>query len=153
MVKRYMAPLEERELESMRLEWSYLRGRDDYMLRRDVQDATTNGCWMKGILMELRQSQAAGREGPGSVARLFGVGHLVLRSGGAVYTARCRMVVVELRNHTTCTCDVPRQRCVRGAIELGGSEIGDSYEVQKEDPTSMEDREGMDLRVPRDSTM
>jgi hypothetical protein len=107
MVKRYMAPLEERELESMRLEWSYLRGRDDYMLCRDIQDATTNGCWMKGILMELRQSQAAGREGPGSVGRLFGVGHLVLRSGGAVYAARCRMVVVKLRNHTMCTQEIP----------------------------------------------
>jgi hypothetical protein len=57
VTKRYMAPLEERELESMRLEWSYLRGRDDFMLRRDIQDATTKGCWMKGILMELRQSQ------------------------------------------------------------------------------------------------
>jgi hypothetical protein len=107
MVKRYMAPLEERELESMRLEWGYLRGRDEYMLRRDIQDATTNGCWMKGTLMELRQLQAAGREGPGSVARLFGVGHLVLRSGGAIYTARCRMVVVELRNHTTYTQEIP----------------------------------------------
>ncbi len=41
VTKRYTAPLEERELESMRLEWSYLRGRDDYMLRRDFQDATT----------------------------------------------------------------------------------------------------------------
>jgi hypothetical protein len=81
VIKQYTAPLGERELESMRLEWSYLRGRDDYMLRQDIQDATTNGCWMKGILMELRQSQAAGREGPGSVARLFGMGHLVLRSG------------------------------------------------------------------------
>jgi hypothetical protein len=98
VIKRYTAPLEERELE-----WSYQRGRDDYMLRRDIQDAMTKGCWMKGILMELRQSQAARREGPGGLARLFGVGHLVLRSGGAVYAARCRMVVVELRNHTTCT--------------------------------------------------
>jgi hypothetical protein len=84
---------------------------------------------MKGILMELRQSQAAGREGPGGMARLFGVGHLVLRSGGVVYAARCRMVVVE-------------QRCLRGAIELSGSEISDSCEVQEEDPTSLEDREG-----------
>jgi hypothetical protein len=57
--------------------------------------------------MELRQSQAAGREGPGGVARLFGTGHLVLRSGGAIYAARCRMVVVELRNHTTCTHEIP----------------------------------------------
>ncbi len=107
VTKRYVAPLEERELESMRLEWSYLRGRDDYMLRRDIQDAMTNGCWMKGMLMELRQLQAAGREGPGSMARHFGVGHLALRSGGAVYAARCRMVVVELRNHTTCTQEIP----------------------------------------------
>jgi hypothetical protein len=61
VTKQYMAPLEERELEIMRLEWSYRRGREAYMLRRDIQDATTNGCWMKGMLMELRQLQAAGR--------------------------------------------------------------------------------------------
>ncbi len=107
MTKRYMAPLEERELESMRLEWSYLRGCDDYMLRRDIQDATAKGCWMKGTFMELRQSQAAGGEGPGSVASYFGIGHLAVRSGGAAYVARCRMVVVELRNHTTCTQEIP----------------------------------------------
>ncbi len=63
VTKRYTAPLEERELESMRLEWSYLRGRHDYKLHRDIQDAVTNGCWMKGMLTELRQLQAAGREG------------------------------------------------------------------------------------------
>ncbi len=107
MTKRYTAPLEERELESMRLEWSYLRGRDDYMLRRDIQDATAKGCWMKRTLMELRQSQAAGREGPGGVASYFGVGHLVVRSGGAAYVAGCRMIVVELRNHTTCMQEIP----------------------------------------------
>jgi hypothetical protein len=107
MTKQYTAPVEERELESMRLEWSYLRGRDDHMLRRDIQDATAKGCWMKGTLTELRLSQAAGREGLGSVARSFGVGHLVVRSGGTAYVARCRMVVVELRNHTTCTQEIP----------------------------------------------
>jgi hypothetical protein len=107
VTKRYTAPLEERELESMRVEWSYLRGRDDYKLRRDIQDAMTNGCWMKGTLMELRQLQAAGGEGPGSMARHFGLGHLVLRNGGVVYVARCGMVVVELRNHTTCTQEIP----------------------------------------------
>jgi hypothetical protein len=107
VTKRYTAPLEERELESLRLEWSYLRGRDDYMLRRDIQDATARGCWVKGTLMELRQSQAAGWEGPEGVAHLFGTGHLVLRSGGTAYVARCRMVVVELRNHTTCTQEIP----------------------------------------------
>jgi hypothetical protein len=73
MTKRYTAPLEERELESMRLEWSYLRGRDGYMLRQDIQDATAKGCWIKGTLMELRLSQAAGREGPGGVACSLGL--------------------------------------------------------------------------------
>jgi hypothetical protein len=107
VTKRYTAPMEERELESMRLEWSYLRGRDDYKLRRDIQDAMTNGCWMKGMLMELRQLQAAEREGPGSMARHFGLGHLVLRSGGIAYVARCEMVMVELRNQTTCTQEIP----------------------------------------------
>jgi hypothetical protein len=33
VVKKHATPLEERELESMRLEWSYQRGRDSYMLR------------------------------------------------------------------------------------------------------------------------
>ncbi len=42
--KRYAAPPEERKLESMRLEWSYLRGRDDYLLRRNIQDTTAEGC-------------------------------------------------------------------------------------------------------------
>jgi hypothetical protein len=50
LTKRYMAPMEERELESMRLEWSYLNGRDDYKLSRDIKDAMTTGCWMKGML-------------------------------------------------------------------------------------------------------
>jgi hypothetical protein len=61
VTKQYAAPLEERELESMRLEWSYMRGRDDYRLRRDIQDAMSNGCWMEGTFMELRQLQAAGQ--------------------------------------------------------------------------------------------
>jgi hypothetical protein len=54
--KKYTTPPKERELESMRLEWSYQRGRDNYMLRRKIRDAVTEGCWMQGMLMELRQS-------------------------------------------------------------------------------------------------
>jgi hypothetical protein len=61
---------------------------------------------MRGT-MELRQSQAAGQEGPGGLASHFGVGHLVVRSGGVIYVTRCGMVVVELRNHTTCTQEIP----------------------------------------------
>jgi hypothetical protein len=107
LTNQYTVPMEERELESMRLEWSYLRGCDDYKLRRDMQDAMATGCWMKGTLMELRQLQAVGREGPGGVAHHFGLGHLALRSGGVAYVARCGMVVVELRNQTTCTQEIP----------------------------------------------
>jgi hypothetical protein len=77
------------------------------MLRRKIRDAVTEGCWMEGTIMELRQSQAAGMEEPRGVASHFGVGHLVVRSGGVVYVARCGMVVVELRNHTTCTQEIP----------------------------------------------
>jgi hypothetical protein len=62
----------------MRLEWSYQRGCDDYMLRRKIQDSVAEGCWVKGMLMELRQSQAAGMEEPRGVASHFGVGHLVV---------------------------------------------------------------------------
>jgi hypothetical protein len=105
--KKYTTPPKEKELESMRLEWSYQRGRDDYMLRRKIRDAVIEGCWMQGMLMDLRQSQAAGIEEPRGVASHFGVGHLVVRSGGVVYVARCGMVVVELRNHTTCVQEIP----------------------------------------------
>ncbi len=146
MTKWYTAPLEERELESMRLEWSYLRGRDDYMIRRNIRDATAKGCWMKGTLMELRQSQAAGKEAPGGIASYLGVGHPVVRSGGVVYVARCGMVVVELRARDT--CDIPRERYIRGATESGSPEISNSCEVQEENPTSVEDRGEMDLRIP-----
>ncbi len=144
--KRYTAPLEERELESMRLEWSYLRGRDDYKLRRDIQDAMTNGCWMKGMLMELRQLQVAGQEGPGSIARHLGLGHLALRSGGAVYAARCRMVVVELRNHTTCTQEIPMtyqgEEMYVDPFSLVVQRSATPGEVQEKDPTPVEDRCG-----------
>ncbi len=105
--KQYTVPLEERELESMRLEWSYQRGCDGYMLRQNIRDTIAEGCWIKGTLMELKQSQEAGMESLRGVASHFGVGHLVVRSGGVVYVARCRMVVVELRNHTTCTQEIP----------------------------------------------
>jgi hypothetical protein len=85
--KKYTAPPEERELESMRLEGSYQRGRDDYMLRRKIRDTIAEGCWIKGTLMELKQSQAAGMESLRGVVSHFGVGHLVVRSGGVVYVA------------------------------------------------------------------
>ena len=98
---------EEKELEGMRLEWSYQRGRDSYMIRRELREAATGGCWTRGTLAELRQSQAAGTGGARSAAAHFGVGHLAVRSGGVVYIARCRMVVVELRNHTYCTQEIP----------------------------------------------
>ena len=41
------------------------------------------------------------------MAAYFGVGHIAVRSGGVVYVARCGMVVVELRNHTACTQEIP----------------------------------------------
>ncbi len=77
------------------------------MIRRELREAIAEGCWMQGTLMELKQSQVAGTGGPRSVAAHFGVGHLAVRSGGVVYVARCGMVVVELRNHTVCTQEIP----------------------------------------------
>ncbi len=105
--KQYTAPWEERELEILRLEWSYLEGRDGYKLRRDIQETMTTGCWMEGALADLRLLHVAGQEGTGSIARRFGRGHLMLRSGGVAYVARCGMVVVELRNQTVCKQEIP----------------------------------------------
>jgi len=107
VTKKHPTPPEEKELESLRLEWSYQRGRDNYMIHRELRDTVAEGCWTRGTLMELRQSQAAGAEESRSVAAHFGVGHIAVRSGGVVYVARCGMVVVELRNHTTCTQEIP----------------------------------------------
>jgi hypothetical protein len=105
--KRYGAPAEERELESLSLEWSYLEGWDDYLLHRTLQEIRTAGCWVTGTLTELRQLQMAGGEGYLGIANRFGPGHLVLRNGETAYVARCGMVVVEVRNQTICTQEIP----------------------------------------------
>jgi hypothetical protein len=107
VITKHPTSLEEKELGSLRLEWSYQRGRSSYMIRRELREAVTSGCWTQGTLMELRQSQAVGTRDSRSVAAHFGVGHLAVRSGGVVYVARCGMVVVELRNHTVCTQEIP----------------------------------------------
>jgi hypothetical protein len=36
--KRYAAPVEEKELEGLRLEWSYLEGRDNHLLCRILRE-------------------------------------------------------------------------------------------------------------------
>ncbi len=95
-IKKHSTSPEEKELEGLRLEWSYQRGRSNYMIRRELREAAAEGCWTQGTLMELRQSQAAGKEESRSVATHFGVGHIAVRSGGVVYVAGCGMVVVEL---------------------------------------------------------
>jgi hypothetical protein len=107
VITKHPTSLEEKELEGLRLEWSYQRGRSSYMIRRELREAATDGCWTRGTLVELRQSQAAGARDARSAAAYFGVGHLAVRSGGVVYIARCGMVVVELRNHTYCTQEIP----------------------------------------------
>jgi hypothetical protein len=107
VITKHPTPPEEKELGSLRLEWSYQRGRSSYMIRRELREAVTGGCWTQGTLTELRQSQAAGAGGSRSMAAHFGVGHLAVRSGGVIYVARCGLVVVELRNHTVCTQEIP----------------------------------------------
>jgi hypothetical protein len=89
VIKKHPTPPEEKELESLRLEWSYQRGRSSYTIRRELREAVAKGCWIQGTLMELRQSQAAGTGESQSVAAHFGVGHIAVRSGGVVYVARC----------------------------------------------------------------
>jgi hypothetical protein len=107
VITKHLTSLEEKELGGLMLEWSYQRGRSNYMIRRELREVVTSGCWTQGTLMELRQSHAAGTRGARSMAAHFGVGHLAVRSGGVVYIARCGMVVVELRNHTHCTQEIP----------------------------------------------
>jgi hypothetical protein len=152
VTKRYTAPLEERELESMRLEWSYLTGRDDYM----------PGCYDKGMLDERNthgtEAVASRRTGrswgrgtplwnrsPGIEEWGSGLCGALQNGGGGAQESH--------HMHPRDTRDVPGQRCVCGATEFGGSEISDSCEVQEEDPTSVEDREEMDLWIPRNSAM
>ena len=106
---------------------------------------------MQGTLMELRQSQAAGTEDPTGVAAHFGIGHLAVRSGGVIYVARCGMVVVELRNHTTCTQEIPVTHQGRDMyvepLSLVIRRVGDSCKVRKENPSPMEDRKEVVLRI------
>ena len=50
VTKKHPTPPEERELESMRLEWSYQRGRDNYMIRREIRDTVQKGAGHEGRL-------------------------------------------------------------------------------------------------------
>jgi hypothetical protein len=135
----------------MRLEWSYQRGRENYMLRRKIWDTVTEGCWMQGTLMELRQSQAAGTEDPTGVAAHFGIGHLAVRSGGVIYVARCGMVVVELRNHTTCTQEIPVTHQGREVyvepLSLVIRQSATPVKCKRENPAPKEDRKEVVLRI------
>jgi hypothetical protein len=126
------------------------------MLRRRIRDTVAEGCWTQGTLMELRQSQAAGAEGPRGVTAHFGTGHLAVRSGGVVYVARCGMVVVELRNHTTCKQEIPvthQGREMYGTTESGDPAVSDSCKVREENSAPMEDREEVVLRISRNPAM
>ncbi len=155
--KKHATPLEERELESLRLEWSYQRGRDSYMLRQKIRDTVAEGCWVRGTLMELRQSQAAGTEEPRGVAAHFGVGHVAVRSGGVIYVARCRMVVVELRNHTACTQEIPvthqGKEVYVDPVSLVIQRSATPVKCERKAPPSVEDRKGVVLRISRNPAM
>ncbi len=50
--------------------------------------------------------------------------------------------------HARDTGDVPRERCICGATESGDPEVSNSCEMQEENPTSVEDREEVVLRIP-----
>ncbi len=152
MITKHLTSLEEKELGGLRLEWSYQRGRSSYMIRRELREAVTNGCWTRGTLMELRQSQAAGtRDGQGAAAH-FGVGHLAVRSGGVVYIARCGMVVVELRNHTDCTQEIPvmhrGEELYVDPLSLVIQRSATPVKCRRRAPPQMEDRKGLVLRIP-----
>ncbi len=102
----YDVPAEEKEMESLRLEWSYLRGRDDILLSRTLKDVITGGYWVRGMLAELRLRQRAGKESPYGINRQLGPGHVALCCWAVVYVARCGTTDVEIRNHTKCTQEI-----------------------------------------------
>jgi hypothetical protein len=55
--------------------------------------------------------------------------------------------------HARSTGDTPGKRCVRGTVKSSDPEVGNSCEVQEENPASMEDREEVVLRIPRNPAM
>jgi hypothetical protein len=122
------------------------------MIRRELREVVAEGCWTQGTLMELRQSQAAGTEESRSVAAYFGVGHIAVRSGGVVYVARCGMVVVELRNHTACTQEIPvihqGEEVYVDPLSLVIRRSATLVKCRKKSPPQMEDRKRMVLRIP-----
>ncbi len=105
--KRHEAPVEKRELESIRLDWSYLEGQADNLLRRSLNEARIGGCWVKGTLAELRLLQEARGESSYGITHWFGPGHVVIGSGAVVFIAKCGMVVVETRINARCTQEIP----------------------------------------------
>ncbi len=86
------------------------------------------------------------------MAAHFGVGHIAVRSGGVVYVARCGMVVVELRNHTVCTQEIPvihqGEEMYVDPLSLVIRRSATPVKCRKGAPPQMEDRKRMVLRIP-----
>ncbi len=54
------------------------------------------------------EAAASGRRGRLlGIAHQFSQGHLVLKSGETANVARCGMIIVEVRNQTVCTQEIP----------------------------------------------
>jgi hypothetical protein len=54
-----------------RLEWSYLLGRTDLLLRRTLMEAVSGRCWVEGAVAEIRHLLGTGGESLYGVSRLF----------------------------------------------------------------------------------
>jgi hypothetical protein len=99
---------------------------------------------MKGTLAELRLHQVAGGESFLGIVIRFGPGHVISRSGETAYVARCGMVVVEIRNQTICTQEIPvmfrGEQMYCRTTHPGPSAHRHPGELPDRDPSSMENR-------------
>ncbi len=94
-------------MEGLRLEWSYLEGRDNHLLGPDPLRNQNRGLLDEGYARGTEAPPTGGGESSFGIARRFGPGHVISRRGENAYVARCGMVVVEIRNQTICTQEIP----------------------------------------------
>ena len=91
----------------LKLLWGAQRGRSMMKRISELRRREEGRCWTPGLLGAARYHSAAGQEGARGIQSALGEGHLVVRSGAALYVAECQTVEVRHRKSEVCTQEIP----------------------------------------------
>ena len=91
----------------LKLLWGAQRGRSMTERMKELRRREEGHGWTPGLLGAARYHSAAGQESARGVQAALGEGHLVVRSGAALYVAECQTVEVRHRKSEVCTQEIP----------------------------------------------